>query len=178
MGTGRSASWAAASIALLAGLPGSAKAVEVSGGVSVGGILVGTAPRLAVSPHASVSWSRENGFLFALQNMGSILPATSKHGVGFYNQTSAAIGYASDERNFSIGPTLSAYSFVACGPALCGRVLGVAPGAHAQVNIYFYGRLGVSLNASLDWIGGGSLVLPGGLATMVVAGPVVRWMSE
>ena len=165
-------------LAVVAGTPATAEAVEVSGGVSVGGLLVGTVPHLTVSPHVGLGWSWENGFLFAVHDLGSILPATSKNGVGFYNQTSAAIGYASEERNFSIGPSLSFYTMPACGATLCGRVLGVGPGVHAQVNAYFFGRLGLSVNANLDWIGGRSLVLPGGLATMVVAGPIVRWMSE
>ncbi len=66
----------------------------------------------------------------------------------------------------------------ACGAALCGRVVGLAPGGHARVNVYFFGRLGLSVSASLEWIGGRSLVLPGNLATTIVAGPVIRWMPE
>jgi hypothetical protein len=38
--------------------------------------------------------------------------------------------------------------------------------------------LGVSVSANVDWIGGRSRVLPGGLAAMIVAGPVLRWSAK
>lgn len=155
-----------------------AAASELSGGVGLGGILVGTAPRFAVSPHVGMSWRRESGFLFALHDLCSILPTTRKLGVGVYNQTSAAIGYASEEFNLSAGPSLSVYSMDACGATLCGPVVGLAPGGHAQVNLYVTAKLGVTVRANVDWVGGRSLVLPGGVAAMLVAGPVLRWGFE
>jgi hypothetical protein len=30
----------------------------------------------------------------------------------------------------------------------------------------------------VDWVGGNSLVLPGDVAEMVVAGPVIRWSDQ
>jgi hypothetical protein len=59
-----------------------------------------------------------------------------------------------------------------------GRVVGVAPGGHAQVDTYFAGPLGVTVSGNMDWIGGRSAVLPGGIAAMLVAGPVLRWSDK
>jgi hypothetical protein len=155
--------------------PTPANALDFSGGVGVGGLLAGTAPRLAVSPHVSASWQIRDGFIVAAHDECSIIPSTNALGVGVYNQMIAAVGYAWEERDFSVGPSLSIYSMPACGPKLCGRVAGLAPGGHAQVNVYLVGPWGLSVSGNVDWIGGKSLVLPGGLAAMVVAGPVLRW---
>lgn len=144
----------------------------------MGGILLGPAPRLAVTPHASTSWRFASGFALSAHDHVNILPAVNKLGIGVYNQTSIAVGYAWDAGNLSVGPSLSIYSMPACAAGLCGRVVGVGPGAHAQLNVYLAGPLGVSVSANLDWIHGISLVLPGNVAAMVVAGPVFRWVSK
>lgn len=156
-------------------VPVSAEAFEISGGVNLGGILMGTEPRLAVSPQARIGWRAEGGFLFAVHDAFSIVPATNRLAVGVYNETSIAFGIASDNANFSVGPSLAVYSMPACGATLCGRVVGLAPGGHVGLSVYFAGPLGVSVNASVSWVGGDSLVLPGGVAAMIVAGPVLRW---
>jgi hypothetical protein len=163
---------------VLLGLPTPASALEISSGISLGGILAGRAPRLAVTPQGGIAWTTTSGFLFAVHEMISILPPLNNTGFGVYEQTAVVVGYAAETRNFSIGPSLSIYSMPACGATLCGRVVGLAPGGHAQVNVYLYERLGVSVSTTLDWVGGRSLVLPGGLAVMVVAGPVLRWIPE
>ena len=111
---------------LLVALPRPARAFEVSGGVSAGGIMAGIVPRFALSAHAGLSWNTERGFLFEAQNLVSILPMGR---IGVYDQTSAAIGYASEKATFSAGPSLAVYSMTACGASLCGRLVGVAPGA-------------------------------------------------
>ena len=165
-------------VLVLLGLPTPARAVEISTGVSLGGILAGRAPRLAVTPQGGIAWTTSGGFLLAVHEMISILPPINNDGIGVYEQTAVVVGYAAETRNFSVGPSLSIYSMPACGAKLCGRVVGLAPGAHAQVNVYLYGRLGVSVNATVDWVGGRSMVLPGGVAAMVIAGPVLRWMPE
>jgi hypothetical protein len=170
--------WAALFVLAYVGVPLPAAAFEVNGGVSMGGILAGTAPHLAVSPHAGLVWRTEGGFLIAVQDLFSILPPINKDGAGVYNQTSVAIGYASEKANFSAGPSLSIYSMPACGVALCGRVVGLSPGGHVQANVYFAGPWGVAVSANVDWVEGSSIVLPGGVVAMVVAGPVVRWDSE
>jgi hypothetical protein len=159
-------------------VPTPAQALEISGGVSVGGILLGPDPRLAVTPHASLSWGLASGFAFSVHDHLNILPAVNKLGVGVHNQTSVNVGYAWKAGNFSIGPSLSVYSMPACSAALCGRVVGVGPGGHAQMSVYFAGPVGVSVSANLVWIGGASLVLPGSVAAMVVAGPVFRWSPK
>jgi hypothetical protein len=163
------------SIGVLLAAARSADAYELSGGVSLGGILVGTVPRLTVSPHGGFSWSREGGFLFAVHDVCNLVPGTGMLGFGVYNQTSASVGYVSKQFDLSLGPSLSVYSLPACGATLCGRVVGLAPGGRVETNLYFAGALGVSASGSLDWVGGQSLVLPGGWAAMVVVGPVLRW---
>jgi hypothetical protein len=127
----------------------------------------------------ALSWPKESGFLFAAHDLFSILAPINKAGLGAFNKTSITIGYAWEDVNISAGPSLSVYSMPACGVTLlCGRVAGVAPGGHAQADVYFAGPLGVSVSALVDWIGGRSRVLPDGVAAMVVAGPVVRWRSK
>ncbi|MEP7122996.1 MAG: hypothetical protein ABJE95_18860 [Byssovorax sp.] len=159
-------------------VPMPASAVELSSGVSLGAIQIGTVPRLAVSPNLGLMWRMDGGFIFTVHDLFNILPPRNRTGVGVYNHTSTAIGYAWQDGDLSAGPSLSIYSMVACGAKLCGRVAGLAPGGHAQVNVFFYGALGVSASVDVDWVGGRSLVLPGGVAAMVVAGPVIRWNSK
>lgn len=154
-------------------------AVEVSGGVSLGGILAGAVPRLAVSPHAGVSWRAESGFFFEARNQCSVLLAPGTRGdVGVYDQTTATLGYATERSAFGAGPSLSIYSMTACGASLCGRLAGVAPGGHVRASVYFADPLGVTASLGVDWVGGSSRVLPGGMTVMFVAGPVLRWRSR
>jgi hypothetical protein len=176
--TGRSIAIGALFVLVFAGGPTPAAAFELNGGVGLGGMLAGTAPRLAVSPHAGIAWHMESGLLFAVQELFSVMPPIGKTGAGVSSQTSAALGYASKSCNFSAGPSLSIYSIPACGPTLCGRVVGLAVGGHFQADVYLAEPLGVSVSANVDWIGGSSRVLPGGVAAMVVAGPVFRLSSR
>jgi hypothetical protein len=170
--------WAALVLGLLAPMPG--RAFELSGGVGLGAFQVAsTLPRIAVTPNVGLSWRRESGFLFVAHDLFSILTPVNKAGLGVFNKTSMTIGYGWKEGHVSAGPSLSIYSMPACGVTLlCGRVVGVAPGGHAQADVYVAGPLGVSVSANVDWIGGRSRVLPGGVAAMIVAGPVLRWRSK
>jgi hypothetical protein len=152
-------------------VPTPAEAFELSGGVSVGGIQVGTDPSLAVSPFVGLLWRTERGFLLEAHNMFSILPGSR---VGLHDRTSATLGYTWQTGNFSLGPSLSFYSMPACGPVMCRRVEGAAPGGHAQTDWYFKGPLGVSVSANVAWYGGSSFVLAGNAAVMVTAGPILR----
>ncbi len=176
--TGLLCAWAALSFLVLVVAPMPVEAFELSAGVSLGGIQAGIVPRLAVSPHASLAWRREGGFLIAAHELISILPPINRAGAGVDNQTSVAVGYVSEKGDFSVGPSLSIYSMPACSITLCGRVAGLAPGGHGQANVYFAGPWGVSVSANVGWVGGRSLVLPGGVAAMVVAGPVFRWNAK
>jgi len=151
--------------------PTPAEALEVSFGVSVGGIQVGIDPTVAVSPFGGLLWRTESGFLLEAHNMFSILPGSR---VGFHDRTSATLGYTWQSGDLSLGPSLSFYSMLACGPVICRRVEGVAPGGHAQADWHFKGPLGVSVSANVAWYGGVSLALPGGAAVMVTAGPILR----
>jgi hypothetical protein len=134
---------------------------------------------MAVTPHAGISLRRESGVLFAVNDLFNVLTPINKDGLGAYNKTSITIGYGWENINVRAGPSVSIYSMPACGPTyLCGRVVGVAPGGHAQVEVYFAGPLGVSVSGNMDWIGGRSAVLQGGIAAMLVAGPVLRWSDK
>jgi hypothetical protein len=158
--------------------PTPAEALEITGGVNVGGFLAGAVPHLAVSPNAGISWSGDSGLMLAAHDALSILPPMNGTGLGVYNHTTIAIGYAGENLNFSAGPSLAIYSMASCGGFFCGRVAGLAPGANARADWFFSGPLGLSLSANVDWVSGSSLVLPGGVAAMVVAGPVFRWNSK
>lgn len=173
----RRITWSAP-LAIVLMAPNLAQAFELSSGLSVGGFQAGTVPRLALSPHAGIAWSKSSNFLVALNDVCSVLPPKNYIEIGIYNEISVSIGYASEASNFIAGPSLALYSMTTCGLQLCGRVDGVAIGGHAQTDVYFAGPLGVSVSANVNWIGGRSQVLPGGLAMMVVAGPVLRWRSR
>jgi hypothetical protein len=166
--------WAATLVIVLM-MPMPARAFDLSGGLSLGGFQAGTVPRLAISPHAGIAWKRMGNLLFTIHDLCSILPPSDHVEMGVYSESSIAVGYATETACYSVGPSLAFYSMMACGLHLCGRVVGVAAGGHAQTDVYFAGPLGVSVSANVNWIGGQSLVLPGGLAFMVVAGPVLRW---
>lgn len=154
-------------------VPTLAHAMEISFGLSTGGMLIGADPRFAVSPHGGLLW-RSESLALSVHDHVNILPAVNRLGVGLYNQTSAAVGYAWDSGNVILGPTLAIYFMPLCGPVQCGRVLGVGPGIHAQVDAYFVGPVGASLSANLDWNGGSSPLLPGNLLAMLTGGLVVR----
>jgi hypothetical protein len=171
--------WAAPLILLILVAPMPARAFELTGGVSAGIFQAGILPRLAVAPHVGISWRRESGFLFVVHDLFSVLSPINKAGLGVHNKTSITIGHAWEKVNVSAGPSLSIYSIPACGVTfICGRVVGVAPGGHAQAEMYFAGPLGVSVTANVDWIGGSSAVLRDDVVAMAVAGPVLRWSTK
>lgn len=157
--------------------PADARAFDLNFGISAGGILAGVNPRLAISPHASISWTLDGGLTLSAGNMLSVIPPF-RGPVGVYDATNASVGYAIKDARFMLGPSLTIYSIPACGARVCGPVIGIAPGGRAQADYYLTGPLGVSITASVDWIGGSSLVLPGGIAGMVVAGPIFRVTSK
>ncbi|WP_437332156.1 hypothetical protein [Sorangium sp. So ce394] len=156
-------------------LPAPANAVEFSGGVSVGGIQVGTNPKLAVSPFAGLLWRQERDFLLEIHNMFSVLPGER---LGLHDRTAVTLVYAWEAGKVSLGPSFSIYWMPVCGVALCNRVVGIAPGGHVQADWYFSDPLGASVSANLDWVGGSSRVLHGNLMAMVTAGPVWRFGGE
>src|ERR1044072_4729467 len=145
--------WAAPFVAVLA-VPTPVAAFEVSGGVGLGGFLAGTVAYLAISPHAGLSWPIKHEFIFAAHDLCNILLPINNAGTGVFNEASVAIGYSSDNANFSARPSFSIYYMTACGLTLCGRVAGVAVGGHAQTDVYLAGPLGISVSANVEWIGG------------------------
>ncbi len=159
-------------------LPSEANAFELSGGVGVGGVLAGAKPRFAVSPHVGISWGADIGFRLAFHDICAILPATNSHGPGVHNQISGGVSYAIEKAEFSLGPSLAVYSIPACNDTDCARVTGVAPGALAQAEVHLTGPLGVSVSATVEWVGGSSDILPGSVAATAVIGPVLRWSPK
>ncbi|XXY44358.1 hypothetical protein WME91_30565 [Sorangium sp. So ce269] len=167
-----------AALVALVLVPTQVQASELSAGVSFGWFQAGTVPHLAVGPHAAVSWPLQRDILFTVHDLCTILPPTKEDGLGVYNQTSVDIGYAWKNGNVSAGPSVAFYFVPACGVSLCGRVIGMAVGGHAQTNAYVAGPLGVSVSVNVNWIGGTSMVLPGYVSIVAVAGPVFRWSSQ
>lgn len=64
-------SWAPLVLVLVMPIP--AGAFELSGGVSVGVFQAGALPRVAVTPHAGISWRRDSGFLLVVTDLFNIL---------------------------------------------------------------------------------------------------------
>lgn len=86
--------WTALLVLVLV-MPTSARAFDFSGGVSMGGFQAGgILPRLAVTPHVAILWRKDNGFLFAVHDLFSILAPVNRAGLGVYNKTSVTTGYA------------------------------------------------------------------------------------
>ena len=155
--------------------PSTARAAEGNLGVSVGGLVLGTSPRLAVSPHGSAAFLVGNSFRAAVHDMFSILPAIDPHGVGVYNHLSATAGLVWRSGNLNFGPSFAVFSMPACGITLCARLNGVAPGGTVHGSWYFAEPFGVSARLNVDWITGFGNVLPPGVVAVIVVGPVFRW---
>lgn len=173
--TGRQIRSATVLALVLSVAPMPADASELSAGINFGWLQAGTATRLAVSPHAGISWRIKSDLLFGLRDLFSVVPPIQIGGAGVYNSTIIALGYSWENGDLSAGPSVAVYFMPACGRTMCGHVAGMAAGAHAQTNAYVAGPLGVSVSANVDWVGGSSLVLPGYVSVLVVAGPVLRW---
>lgn len=156
-------------------VPSRARAFDFAAGVSVGAVFVGTRPALAVTPHLSVSIRTEGGFLLALQDKLSFLPASDSDALGVHNYVIVGVGYAWPKGELRAGPSFGVYSLSVCLHTLCGRADGAGIGGDLQATYFFAGPLGASLSATVDWLGGGTRFLPGGVAAMGVAGPVLRW---
>lgn len=156
-------------------LPAPARALEFNGGVSVGGIQLGTTPKLALSPFAGLLWHQKRDFRIEVHHMFSVLPGAR---VGVYDRTGVTVGYAWETGTVSLGPSFSIYWMPVCGPMICNRVVGAAPGVHSQAEWYYAEPLGVAVSANLDWAGGESRVLHGDWVALVTIGPVWRFRGD
>ncbi|WP_438038676.1 hypothetical protein [Sorangium sp. So ce128] len=120
-------------------VPAPAQALEFHGGVSVGGIQIGTEPRLAVSPFAGWLWRSEGDLRLEVHNMLSIVPGA---GIGVYDRTAVTLGYATKTTTASLGSSLAIYSMPrgveeaagfdpsedgASSPTVCACSNGVCP---------------------------------------------------
>jgi hypothetical protein len=158
--------------------PVPAAAFELTGGVSVGGVLAGIQPRLAVSPHIGFVWHARSGFLLVARDMCSIVPAVDRHGAGVYERASLDVGYGSESFFFDIGPSLSAFYAPACISNRCDRLNGISPGGHVELSAYLAGPLGVAVSVDVNYLVGDLGALYGSVAAAAVAGPVLRWSAK
>lgn len=155
-------------------VPVAALATEVQLGVSVGGMIAGTVPHLAVSPHGGVGWRFGESFRLGLRDMLSILPAVDPHGVGIHDQVSVSVGFAWDGGEIGVGPSLAVFSVPVCGQSLCARLNGLTAGGGVQASAYFAGFLGASARLDVEWMNGAGDVVPASIVAVLVAGPVFR----
>jgi hypothetical protein len=91
--TGRQIPSAAVFALVLSVVPTQADGSELSAGISLGWLQAGTATRLAVGPHAGISWRIRNNILFHVHDLFSAVPPIQIGGTGVYNITAAALGY-------------------------------------------------------------------------------------
>ncbi len=159
----------------LAFAPSPAAAFAWAGGVSAGGMLAGTTPVFAVSPHLQLAWRFDSGFSVALFDMVNLFPPLRGSTLGIYNTSAIVVGFAWSWLDVSAGPAFSQFSMPSCRRGYCGHSSGLAPGIHGQVNIYPSDSFGVAVSGNVDWLTGRSLTLPDGVAALIVVGPVVRW---
>ncbi|WP_437733644.1 hypothetical protein [Sorangium sp. So ce1335] len=119
----------AAMFALVLGVVSTqAEASELSAGVSLGWIQAGTAPRLALDPHAGISWQIEKNLLLKLHDLCSLVPPTQVGGAGVQSHI-RFLGCRWKDGDAGAGPSVAIYFVPACGNALCGQVAGMAVGA-------------------------------------------------
>lgn len=149
-------------------------ALDVSGGLAGGGVLVGTVPIWAINAEARGAWPLDAGW-FAGGRLGvTLLPAFNSLGLGLQARSSGNVGYAGKSVDMDVGPSLVGYSMPACGQTHCGRIVGIAPGVQLRVAWYLWPRVGISANLNADWIHGRSTVLGDTWSLTFLAGFVLR----
>lgn len=153
-----------------------ADAFEVAGTTSFGVFQVGTTSRFAVAPGLAVRLGPGEGFNIVVQDSLVLFPGPGRF--GFDNRTSVGLGWSWPTVDLTVGATLSQYWMPACGNTLCGQVMGLSPGAMAQVSYYPFEFAGMTATGIYGWYGGNSLVLPGGSAVTFTVGPVFRWKKK
>jgi hypothetical protein len=151
--------------------------VEFLGATGFGVIAVGITPgQFAISPSASVT-IRGPRWFFVARDTVSILGATGGR-FGINNETTLGGGFSWDSVNVSVGLALAEYALPLCGPRLCGRVHGLAPGASARLEVFgpaLSGALGVSVDCAGAWITGDANPLWSGISVRCSAGPILRF---
>jgi hypothetical protein len=151
--------------------------VEVSGSTGFGALVAGITPaRFAISPSASVSLRGERWF-FVARDTASFLGATGGR-FGIHNESTVGVGLFGELVNVSAGLSLVELSLPTCGPRLCGRVRGFAPGADVRLDLfgpYLSGSLGISIDCAGTWFTGGASAVWNGVSVRCSAGPVFRF---
>jgi hypothetical protein len=150
-----------------------AHGLELAGTASFGAFQVGTTTMFAVAPGVALRLGPGSGVNLTLQDSFVMFPGPGRF--GFDNRVSVGAGYSWPTLDVDLSAVLSGYWMPACGPTLCGQVMGVAPGARARVSYFLHERFGVAVTGDVGWYGGRSLVLPDSTAVTVVMGPVLRW---
>lgn len=148
---------------------------RIDTGIGVGTLQVGTGPgAFAISPHVGIDW-RSGVWSIGAHYTALLIPERS--GMGHTHQLLLGGGgelFQTGAR-VMLGGSATAYRIVACGVEVCGPVLGIAVGAHARIDYSIKGPLGLSASGGVDWFGGRSAALPGGLAVTITVGPSVTF---
>jgi hypothetical protein len=151
--------------------------VEFSGATGFGVLAMGITPgQFAISPSASLSVRSPRWFLVARDTV-SFLGATGGR-FGINNETTLGGGFNWDSVNVSAGLSLAECSLPLCGPRLCGRMHGLAPGASARLEVfgsYLSGALGVSVDCAGAWITGAAYPVWSGISVRCSAGPILHF---
>jgi hypothetical protein len=109
--------------------------VELSGAAGFGVLAAGiTSGRFVISPSASLSVRGERWF-FVARDTVSLLGATGGR-FGINNETTLGGGRFWEFVNASAGLSLAAFSLPICGPRLCGKMRGLAPGASVRLDVF------------------------------------------
>jgi hypothetical protein len=174
----RRAAAAALGLIAAAAVPGPAHGLELSATVTAGLFQVGTSAMFAVMPSLTLRLGPVQGLDLTLADGFMMFPGPGAP-FGFDNRLSVGLGYSWPAFDVDVAGSLSGYWMHACGAELCGRVMGLAPGARARVSYFpWSSSLGITLAGDVGWYGGDSLVLPGNAAATITAGPVLRWQGK
>ena len=149
---------------------------EVSLTTGLGAMSFGVTPgRFALAPGVSFTTDAKDWHFRAQETIAILGINAGPWGV--VSTTTAGAGHSWESANLDFGLSLAAYSTEVCGPALCGRMSGIAPGADLRFD-YFAEQanslLGVSLTAKAIWISGEADGTWTGVSLSFTVGPVFR----
>ncbi len=131
---------------------------------------------LAVAPLAGYSFKIDESFEFVLTNR-VVITGITYHNIGFINYIMPTIGYTWKDGSLDIGPSLDVIDTILCGnEAFCNRVVGIVPGAQANIGFYrdsvFRGRLGLQIDIHMTYMINGAIYH--GPLFSATLGPILR----
>lgn len=142
-------------------------------GLSLGATQIGGSGYFSIGPLIGLLLGASPGPVLSFQNALMLLPVGND--VGFRDEATVGAGYRGSHVIVAAGAMLAAYRLPICGDRLCGVVVGLAPGAFAEVDVFLRRFVGMSARGTVAWSGGQSLVPSDEVAWSLVTGPVVRW---